>query len=217
MELLELSANVRKSTGKGTARALRRDGAMPAVLYGPNTDPIILSVNVREMEKLLKKSGTTQAPMNLTINNGETIKKTAMIKEMQIHPVSRNFIHVDFYEIAMDRKIQVQVPVEVSGRAPGVEDGGALQIVRREIDVLCLPLDIPESLMIDVSSMQIGDSIHVEEIAVPEGVEILADTNFTVVTVSSPMVEAVPEEGEVEEEEGEEAEGSAEEGEEGGE
>ncbi len=195
MELLELTANVRKSTGKGTSRALRREGLVPAVLYGPNTDPLILSVNAREMEKLLKDSGTAKAPMNLTIKNGETAQKTAMIKEIQMHPVSRSFIHVDFYEISMDRKIQVQVPVEIRGQAPGVEDGGALQIVRREIDVLCLPLDIPESILIDVSSLKIGDSVHVEDISIPEGVEIQADTNYTVVTVSSPMAESAPTEG----------------------
>jgi large subunit ribosomal protein L25 len=206
LELLELTANVRKSTGKGIARALRREGSMPAVLYGPNTDPIILSVNVREMEKLLKDGGI-KAPMNLTIKNGDAIKKTAMIKEMQVHPVSRKFIHVDFYEIAMDRKIQVQVPVEVRGQAPGVEEGGALQIVRREIDVLCLPMDIPESIIVDVSSLQIGDSIHVEEIGVPEGVEILADTNYTVVAVSGPMGETAPKEGEGAGEEGPAEEG----------
>jgi large subunit ribosomal protein L25 len=222
LELLELTANVRKTTGKGAGRALRREGFIPGValrregfipgvLYGPKTDPIILTVSIRELEKLIKDSGSAQALMNLTIQNGDSIKKTAMIKELQVHPVSRNFIHVDFYEIAMDQKIQVQVAVEVVGDAPGVEAGGALQIIRREIDILSLPMDIPESIVIDVSKMQIGDSIHVEELPVPGGVEILADTNFTVITVSSPMAEEQPEEEEAEEEvEGEEGEASGE-------
>jgi large subunit ribosomal protein L25 len=215
LELLELTANVRKSTGKGVARTLRRQGKTPAVLYGPKTEPIILSVDTREFEKLLKKSGSAQTPMNLTIKNGDSIKKTAMIKELQVHPVTRDFVHVDLYEIAMDQKIQVQIPVEITGKSPGVEEGGALQIIRREIDVLCLPLDIPESFIIDVSEMGIGDSIHVEELSVPEDVEIIADTNFTVITVSSPMAEEVVEEEEEEEdvegEEGEEGESPAEE------
>jgi large subunit ribosomal protein L25 len=131
-----------------------------------------------------------------------------MVKELQVHPVSGEFRHADFYEIAMDRKLQVQVSVEITGTAKGAEEGGTLQIVRREIDVLCLPMDIPDSIVVDVSDMAIGDSIHVEELPVPDGVEILADVNFTVVTVSSAMA------AEVSEEEGEEEEGEAAEGEE---
>jgi large subunit ribosomal protein L25 len=218
LELLELTANVRKTTGKGTGRSLRREGRIPGIFYGPKTEPIMISLNTRELEKVIKDNGSVYTPMNLTIKNGDSAKKSAMIKELQLHPVTGNFIHVDFYEISMDRKIQVQVAVEVTGNAPGVEEGGALQIIRREMDVLCLPLDIPDSIVVDVSDLGIGDSIHVEELPIPEGVELLADTNFTVVTVSSPMAEAVSEEEEGEEEaEGEGGEEEAAPSEEGGE
>ncbi len=203
MELLELTANVRKTTGKGISRALRKQGLIPGVLYGPKSEPIPISVDTLDIEKLFKHSGSNQAPLNLTIKNGEDLKKTAMIKDLQVHPVSRRFLHIDLYEVAMDKKIQVKVPVVLSGMARGTEAGGTLQLIRREIDVLCFPLDIPEFITIDVSEMDIGDSIHIEEIPVSGNIEILADTNFTVVTVSGAMMEEEAEAPEVEEEEGE--------------
>jgi large subunit ribosomal protein L25 len=203
LELLELTANVRKTTGKGISRALRKQGLIPGVLYGPKSEPIPISVDTLDIEKLFKHSGSNQAPLNLTIKNGEDVKKTAMIKDLQLHPVSRRFLHIDLYEVAMDKKIQVKVPVVLSGMARGTEAGGTLQLIRREIDVLCFPLDIPEFITIDVSEMDIGDSIHIEEIPVSGNIEILADTNFTVVTVSGAMAEEHAEPSEVEEEEGE--------------
>jgi large subunit ribosomal protein L25 len=208
LELLELTANVRKLTGKGISRALRRQGLIPGVLYGPKSEPIPITVDTLDIEKLFKHSGSNQAPLNLTIKNGESVKKTAMIKDLQLHPVSRRFLHIDLYEVAMDKKIQVKVPVVLTGMAKGTEAGGTLQLIRREIDVLCFPLDIPEFITIDVSEMQIGDSIHIEEIPVSGNIEILADTNFTVVTVSGAMMDEhaeapeAEEEGEVSEEEG---------------
>ena len=207
MELLELTANVRKSTGKGISRALRRQGLIPGVLYGPKSEPIPISVDMLDIEKLFKHSGSNQAPLNLTIKNGESVKKTAMIKDLQLHPVSRRFLHIDLYEVAMDKKIQVKVPIVLTGIAKGTEAGGTLQLIRREIEVLCFPLDIPEFITIDVTEMQIGDSIHIEEVPVSGNIEILADTNFTVVAVSGAMMEEEAEAPEVEEEEGEVSEG----------
>jgi large subunit ribosomal protein L25 len=209
LELLELTVNVRKSTGKGVSRTLRKQGLIPGVLYGPKSETIPISVEKLDIEKLFKHSGSNQAPLNLTIKNGESIKKTAMVKDLQLHPVSRRFLHIDLYEVAMDKKIQVRVPVVLTGIAQGTEAGGTIQLIRREIDVLCLPLDIPEFITIDVSGMQIGDSIHIEEIPVSGNIEILADTNFTVVTVSGGMADEL-----AETEEGEEGEVSQEKGEE---
>jgi large subunit ribosomal protein L25 len=131
-----------------------------------------------------------------------------MIKELQAHPVSGRFLHIDFYEIDLARKIRVGVPVIATGQSIGVELGGLLQIVRRELEVLCLPTQIPESIKVDVTNLDVGDSIHVEEIQVEGDVEIPADVNFTVVTILAPKVEAEPEEEEEElEEEAEAAEG----------
>ena len=204
MELIELKANIRNSVGKGQARALRRAERIPAVLYGPGTEPVLLSIEINDLEKALKKSTASQALLNLTILNGESTSRTAMIKELQIHPVSRNYQHIDFYEISMDRKIRVKIPVVAKGKSRGVEEGGILQIIRRELEILCLPTEIPETIELDITELDIGDSIHVNEIPFEGDIEIPADVNFTVITVLSPKaeVEEVEEEGE---EEGEEA------------
>jgi large subunit ribosomal protein L25 len=125
LELIELKTNKRTETGNGPARRLRRAGLIPAVYYGPNSEPVLLSVNKNDLELVLKKGGIGQVMLNLIIqNNGETLSMPAMIKELQTHPVSRNFIHVDFYEINMDRKITVKVPVTTTGVAKGVEVAG---------------------------------------------------------------------------------------------
>lgn len=212
MELIELKANIRNSVGKSQARALRREEKMPAVLYGPGTEPVLISVSVKDLEKALKRSTASQAILNLTIHNGENTSRTAMIKELQLHPVSRDYLHVDFYEISMDRKIWVKVPVTVKGKSRGVEEGGILQIIRRELEILCLPTAIPETIELDITDLDIGDSIHVKEIPLQGDIEIPEDVNFTVITIVSPKAEVE----EVEEvEEGEEGEEGAEEGEEG--
>ena len=195
--------------GNGPARVLRRAGQIPAVLYGRKTDPVLLSVNTKDLEVILKQGSFGQFILNLVIQNGKKMTKAAMIKELQTHPLSGQLIHVDFYEIDMDRKIKVMIPVVTTGHSVGVEEGGLLNIVRRELEVLCLPGDIPETIEIDISELTMGDSIHLEDVPLGENVEIASDVNYTVVTVLSPKVE----EEEVEEEEGEELE----EGEEGAE
>lgn len=214
MELIELKTKIRTTTGNGPARRLRMSGQIPAVLYGPKTEPVPLSVDKSDLELLFKKGGIGQIVLNLVIQkNGETLTMPAMIKELQTHPVSRNFIHVDFYEIKMDQKITAKIPVITTGKAKGVELGGILQIVRREIEVECLPLAVPESIEIDISDLDIGDSIHVRDIK-PEGeIEFLEEDDYTVVTVVAPKLEEEEEEELEEEEEGEEEEAEKEEGE----
>ena len=172
------------------------------MLYGPGTESVLLSVNISDIDRVLKKGRIGQALLNLVIpDNGETSNKTVMVKELQLHPVSRNFLHIDFYEVAMDRKIMVNVPVMATGKAKGVEIGGILQIIRRELEVQCLPLDVPESIEIDITDLDIGDSIHLVDIPRQSEIEFLGDENITVVTIVSPKIEEEeePEEEEVEE------------------
>jgi large subunit ribosomal protein L25 len=175
------------------------------VLYGPGAEPVLLSVNISDFDQVLKKSGASQLLLNLVIQDSETYTRSAMVKELQTHPVSRDFLHVDFYEIAMDRKIRVKVPIVTTGMAKGVELGGVLQIIRREIEVLCLPFEVPESFEIDVADLDIGDSIHVRDISQEGEIEFLEDENFTVVTLLIPKIEEEEEPAEEEEEEAEEA------------
>jgi large subunit ribosomal protein L25 len=178
LEQIELNATVRKTTGNSPARELRRGGQIPAVLYGPQTEPILLSVDIKALEQIFKRGNIGSIILNLVIQNGKKITKPAMIKELQSHPVSGNLIHIDFYEIDMQRKINVMIPVVTKGRSKGVESGG----------------------------MDVGDSVHIEEIPMGDNVELLSDVNFTVVTILSPkMEEEAVEEEEEEALEGEEA------------
>jgi large subunit ribosomal protein L25 len=203
LDLIELKTKVRTTTGNGPARRLRMSGQIPAVLYGPKTEPVLLSVNKNDLELVFKKGGIGQVILNLVVQkNGEKTTRPVMIKELQTHPVSRNFIHIDFYEIKMDQKITAKIPVITTGMAKGVELGGILQIIRRELEVDCLPLEVPESIEIDISDLDIGDSIHVGKIHLEGEIEFLEEDDYTVVTVVSPkMVEEEPEEEEEIEEE----------------
>lgn len=205
MEQIELKANVRKTTGNGPARVLRREGRIPAVLYGPGTEPVLLSVNIGDFQEVLKKGNISQVLLNLVIQNGKTFSKSAVVKELQTHPVSQDFLHIDFYEIDMKRKIKVNVPVVTKGKSMGVELGGVVQIIRHELEVLCFPGEIPEEIEIDITDLDMGDSVHVEEVHLEGDMEIQAEVNYTVLTVLSPKVEEeVVEEEEEELEEGEE-------------
>jgi len=186
LEILELTSTARSAVGKGIARKLRKAGKVPGVLYGPGKAPVLLAVPTLSLERILKKKSAGRSIFNLSIQNGETASRTVMIKELQIDPISKNFIHVDFYEIDMNRKIRIKVPVAIQGKAKGVENGGILQVIQREIEILCLPMEIPNVVDIDVTQLDIGDSIHVKDISLGGHIEIPSDTNFTVVTVVSP-------------------------------
>ncbi len=205
MDFLNISANPRTTKGNGPARVLRREGQIPAILYGPDNEPTSIAVNTHELEVLLKSSRSGQIFVKLSIDGvGE---RKALLKELQRHPVTGRYLHADFYEVAMDRKIRVRVPVTTRGKSHGVEMGGMLQIIRRELEVLCLPDDIPEVIELDITELDMGASIHVEDVPLEGDVEIPHEVNFTVLTIlSGRKVEEVDEA----EEEGEEAEVEAE-------
>jgi len=215
LELFDLKVTKRDTFGKSPARALRRQGLIPAVLYGPRRESMPLTISPIDLDKIYKTSGTEHVVLNLIIENGGTDNVTAMVKEVQAAPVTDQYLHVDFYEISLDQKITVSVPVEVTGKSKGVERGGLLQIVRHELEISCLPTDMPDTIEVDVTNLDIGDSIHIGDIKIEDKISLLADTGRTVLSVLAPTVEEeeVPEE-EVEEE-AEEAE--AEEAEEAGE
>lgn len=212
MEKIQLKTRTRTTKGNGPARAMRREGRLPAVLYGPNTEPMMLSVDFYDLEMVLKQGNIGRTILDLDIDDGKSTK-SAMVKELQTHPVSQTFLHMDLYEISMDRKIRVNVPVVATGKSKGVELGGMLQLIRRELEISCLPNEIPEAITIDITELDMGDAIHVEDIQLEGGLEIPHEVNYTVLTVVSPKVEVEEaEEGEEEEalEEGAEAEAEAE-------
>jgi large subunit ribosomal protein L25 len=209
LDNIELKAQMRTTKGNGPARAMRRDGRIPAVLYGPKTDPNMISIGAHDLENILKQGSIGRSIINLEIDGVKGTKAT-MVKEMQAHPVSRDILHVDFLEVDMKRKINVNVPVITTGQSAGVELGGMLQIIRRELEVYCLPNKIPQDITIDITDLEIGDSVHVSDIETEGDVEIPYDVDFTVLTILSPK-KAEEEVEEVEEiEEGEVAEAEAE-------
>ena len=134
MKQVELSANIRQSSGNGPARRLRREGSMPAVLYGPTTPPVMLAVNIRDLEHVVQKGNLRRTIFSLTVQGSQTGAKPVVIKELQAHPVTGRFLHADFYEIDMNRKLRIMVPLAIKGKAAGEEDGGMLQIIEREIE-----------------------------------------------------------------------------------
>jgi len=165
-----------------------------------------LTVSPIDLDKIYKTSGTEQVILNLVIENGGTQKVTVLVKEVQASPVTRQYLHMDFLEISLDEEVVVRVPVEVTGKSTGIERGGFLQLVRHELEVSCLPSDMPDKIEVDITDLDIGDAIHVEDIALDDRIRMLAEPGHTVLTVVAPTVEEeeLPEE-EEEVEEGEEA------------
>ena len=210
MEFIELTAKPRETRGNNPARALRREGAIPAVLYGPGKETQPVSVSIYDMEQVIKATKTLQVFVKLNVEGGGS--HTTMLKELQRHPVSGKFLHADFYEVAKGQKVNVMIPVVTVGKSKGVEEGGMLQVIRHEIEAYCLPSAIPEVIEIDITDLAIGDSVHVEDIEVEGEVELVHDVNFTILTILSIRREEEEEEEEVEEgEEGAaETEGEAE-------
>jgi large subunit ribosomal protein L25 len=193
LEKIELKVSLRKTVGNGAARQLRLEGMIPAILYGPKTEPLMLSVFARELQDILKTSNIGQVLLELLIDNGTQPSRTAMIKELQTKPVSGTLLHVDFYEVAMDQKIRISIPVVTTGKAKGLEDGGILQLVRHEVEIFCYPNNIPESLEVDVTDLEIGDSRHIEEVSIDESFELVDEGNYTIVTILSPKSEEAEE------------------------
>ncbi len=182
---------MRTAIGKGPARQLRNSGMIPAILYGPGKESLMLSVNTKELELWLKKGKIGQSLTNISIDLGDkTDTRPAMIKELQVHPVSDRFLHADFYEVSMDRKVSVKIPVVTKGKSKGVELGGMLQIIRRELEVYCFPNAIPDKIVIDITDLDMGDSVHVNDIPREADMDIPADVNFTVLTILSPKSSA---------------------------
>lgn len=197
MEVFDLKSSQRNTFGKNSARALRRQGLIPAVLYGPKTESVPLTISPLDLDKIYKASGTEQVILKLIIENGGTRNATALVKEVQASPVTGQYLHIDFYEISLDEEIVVNVPVEITGRSKGVERGGFLQVVRHELEISCLPADMPDKIELDVTSLDIGDCIHTGDIELGDKGRLLADAGLTVATVVAPTVkeEEVPEEG----------------------
>ena len=189
---LKLAAESRSTTGKGAARSLRQQGKVPAVIYGHGREPESLMLDAAALGKLLL-TATAASVLEVTVGSGTPIQ--ALIREVQRNPVRQaEIVHLDLYEIHADETLTVSVPVHLVGTADGVRNfGGVLDHVMRELEIECLPRDLPEHIEVDVTALGIGDSIHVRDISVP-GAEVLQDGDLTVATVVAPRAEeaAIP-------------------------
>ena len=194
MSVIPLSASRRETLGKGGARKARSAGQIPGVLYGHGEDPIAVAVSAREFDVALRQHKGGNPIVNLAVaSSGEF---TALIRDVQYDPLSRAILHLDFQHISLTEQIEVKVAVKLTGLAIGVKDGGGiLETILRELDVRCLPTQIPASIEVDVTALNVGDSVHVRDLVVPN-VTVLNDPDTTIATVVPPTVmeEKAPEE-----------------------
>ncbi len=196
-----LTATLRDGRGKGAARKLRGTGRVPAVVYGRHENTRAVSVDAHELEVLFSRISVENTIIELSVE-GEKEAVSTLVREVQAHPVRNEVLHVDFYQVHAGEELEVDVPIRLEGVPIGVrEEGGVLDHVIHELTVRCLPSDIPNLLTLDVSALEIGDSLHVSDLALPQGVTSMIDGERTVCGVAAPRVEEEPEP-----EEGEEVE-----------
>ena len=215
-ESTTIAAEARQRGGTGAARATRRDGRVPGIIYGKEIEPVMISIDPLELRQQLIKTGFFSRVFEVTVD-GETHRVLA--RDVQVDPVTDRAIHVDFMRFSSDTKLNVEVEMvfENEEACPGIKRGGVLNVVRRTIELICPADNIPPFLTADLTDLDIGDSVHISDISLPEGMTpVVADRDFTVATIASPTLMPVDEEEEEEEGEGIEGE-EGEEGEEGAE
>jgi large subunit ribosomal protein L25 len=196
MEITELAAQVRKEQKKGPARRLRQQGFVPAIFYGRSAENILLAIKNNELLKL-HKDKKDHSFIKLIIDDGgkKKIEKLSLIKELQVQPLTGKFYHADFYEVDMKHKLTFEVSLRFTGKAIGVENGGELQHIKREVKVSCLPANLPDHIDVDVSALDIGDSIKVKELKLAEEITVLDPPDAAVAAVAViKVIKATPEE-----------------------
>jgi large subunit ribosomal protein L25 len=185
-DITTISAEHRERVGKGSARAARRAGLVPAVIYGDKKEPLGINMSTREITKIVHQPGIFGRLLDIEVGGN---KSTVLTRDIQFHPVSDNILHMDFLRVSGSAMVAVGVPVEFINEdlCPALKIGGVLNVVRHEIELNCPATAIPEKIIIDLNDLKIGDSIHISAIELPEGVEpTITDRDFTVATLQSP-------------------------------
>jgi len=189
MKAVRLEAKLREGTGKGYAHKLRRMGLVPAVVYGAKETSLSLELDAKAMHRFLSTQEGENVIIDLEVAGAKPSLKKAVVKEVQLDPVSGRILHVDFLHISMTEKIKLHIPVHLSGTSTGVKNQeGILQHILRELEVSCLPADLPDAVDLDITQLEIGDSIHVSDVTLDK-VEILTDQQRTIVSVIPPTVQ----------------------------
>ncbi|MEW6145595.1 MAG: 50S ribosomal protein L25 [Thermodesulfobacteriota bacterium] len=185
-----LEVSIRTRPGKSGAKEVRKQGNIPAVLYGKGTEPVLLSVNPGVLKQALSTEAGENTLLEITYkDDSKEVKKLSLLRDIQYDFLTSKPIHFDFQALDINKKITVNVPVKIVGKAKGIKEGGILEEILREIPVECLPKDIPNSFEIDVTDLDIGHSIHVSALKVSEDFQILKDDEETIVTILAPKME----------------------------
>lgn len=190
MEEITLSVEARNDRGKGAARRLRRSGKVPAVFYGPKSTATPIAVDRKDFAAHVANLEGSHL-IRFQSPAADLQQRVALVREVQTHPVDGGILHVDFYEVDLTQRLQVTVPLHFIGRAKGVADGGILQPIVREMEVECLPSDIPQFIEVDVTALDIHDAVHLADVKMPANVTAVFESNEAVVTVLPPTVEEV--------------------------
>jgi len=188
-----LEAQKRTTSGTAAARRGRREGLIPAVIYGAQQDEYPIQVDAKKFGELLRHSASENFLVDLKIEGAKEASKLTLIQEVQHHPINGQILHVDFNAVREDTEIHANVPVELTGEAPGVKAGGVLDQQHHEIEIHCLPGNLPETLTVDVGTLELGDTLHVGDIQFPEGVTPTLDSDVIIVLISEPRVSEVAE------------------------
>ena len=181
-----IGAEQRERVGKGSARAVRRAGRVPAVIYGDKKEPIGITLESREITKIVHQPGIFGRLLDIKVNGS---KHTVLTRDIQFHPVTDNVLHLDFLRISGSAKVAVAIAVEFinEDECPGIKVGGVLNVVRYEVELLCPATTIPEKITVDLQGLKIGDSVHISTIDLPDGVTpTITDRDFTIATIASP-------------------------------
>ncbi len=202
-----INAELRTKAGKGSSRAIRRDGKLPAVVYGAKTDVETITVDLIEIQKLLNTGAFLSTTYDIVVDGGK--KQMVLPRDVQFHPVTDWPLHVDFLRLAQDAMIAINVAVHFLNEeeCPGIKQGGIINVVRHDIELNCPANNIPEAIEIDLSGLELGDSVHFSSITLPEGVtSVIDDRDFTIATIATPSALKSDEEEDAEAAEGEEGE-----------
>ena len=190
-----LTVKRRSASGTRPVRRLRHEGIVPGIVYGRGMEPMSVAVNRRELVKLLHAKTGEHALVTLRLEDGKAWEKPALVQAVQHDPVDGHVVHVDFHAIVLTERLKVKVPVILKGEPVGVkQDGGVLEQFLREVEVECLPTDIPAGVEHDVNAMKVGDTVHVRDLAPPKGARITSDPEGAIASVQTPKVEAPAEE-----------------------
>ena len=194
-----LTVQKRELKGKGNSGRLRRKDLVPGIFYTASGENVMVQIPELPLEKMYESVGHTTV-FNLEIDdNGKTATHAALIWGIQRHPYKKHFLHIDFYGVDLDKEVKVEVPIEFVGVAPGVKLGGVMETYREEVKLASKPLDMPQKIVVDVSGMNIGDTINVGDLQLPENVHAVYDRNFAIVSVLAKGKEELAEEGAAEE------------------